>query len=37
MYLLYVLYLKLRAFLERKFQPKSVLKGVVSFIYSIDI
>ena len=30
------LYLKLRLFLERKFQPKSVLKGVVSFIYSID-
>jgi len=25
------LYLKLRVFLERKFQPKSVLKGVVSF------
>jgi len=30
------LYLKLRVFLKRKFQPKSVLKGVVSFIYSID-
>ena len=29
------LYLKLRVFLERKVQPKSVLKGVVSFIYSI--
>ena len=28
--------LKLRIFLKRKFQPKSVLKGVVSFIYSID-
>ena len=31
------LYLKLRVFLERKVQPKSVLKGVVFFIYSIDI
>jgi len=30
------LYLKLRVFLKRKFQPKSVLKGIVSFIYSID-
>jgi len=30
------LYLKLRVFLERKVQPKSVLKMVVSFIYSID-
>ena len=28
------LYLKLRVFLERKFQPKSVLKCVVFFIYS---
>ena len=32
------LYLKLRVFLEeKKVQPKSVLKGVVFFIYSIDI
>jgi len=30
------LFLILRVFLKRKFQPKSVLKGVVSFIYSID-
>ena len=30
------LYLKLRVFMERKLQPKSVPKGVVSFIYSID-
>ena len=30
------LYLKFRVFLERKVQPKSVLKGVVSFIYSIE-
>jgi len=30
------LYLKLRVFLERKVQSKSVLKGVVFFIYSID-
>jgi len=29
------LYLKFRVFLERKVQPKSVLKGVVSFIYNI--
>jgi hypothetical protein len=29
------LYLKLRVFLERKVQLKSVLKGVVFFIYSI--
>jgi len=37
-YLLHVLlYLKLRVFLERKFQPKSVLKWVVSFICSINI
>ena len=36
-YLLHVLYLKLRVFLERKFQHKSVLKEVVSFIYSIDM
>ena len=30
------LYLKLRVFLKRKVQQKSVLKGVVCFIYSID-
>ena len=31
------LYLKLRIYFERKFQPKSVLKRIVSFIlYSID-
>jgi len=30
------LYLKLRIFLERKVQPKKVVKGIVSFIYSID-
>ena len=33
---MFYLYLKLRVFLERKFQPKSVLKWIVSFIYSID-
>jgi len=30
------MYLKLRVFLERKVQPKNVLKEVVFFIYSID-
>jgi len=30
------LYLKLTVFLEIKFQPKNVLKDVVSFIYNID-
>ena len=30
-------YLKLRVFFEIKFQPKSVLKGVVFFIYSINV
>jgi len=30
-------YLKLTVFLKRKFQLKSVLKEIVSFIYSIDV
>ena len=34
---MYYLYLKLKVFLEGKVQPKSVLKEVVFFIYSIDI
>jgi len=32
-----LLVFKIRVFLKRKFQPKSVLKEVVSIIYSIDI
>jgi len=33
---MYYLYLKLRVVLERKVEPKSVLKGVVFFMYIID-